>query len=520
MQVVLPLDLGKRIAPDEAVYDLIELMEGMDYSRVKARMERETRPIDATPEQVAKIIVFGYMNEIDSLRKLEESCRNDIRFMYLLGSKRAPDHSRFGRYIRNILSGGVMEDLFYQIVRRLKERGEIECKNVFADGTKIEAYANRYTFVWRKAVTKYEARLDTKMKHAVGAMIAEHGIMTQGEESAACVLTKLKERVVGQGIEFVHGRGKRKTRLQRDVETLEAMVEKKGVYQQHQRTFKGRNSYSKTDPDATFMRMKEDHMRNGQLKPGYNLQQAVEGEYVVGVTVSSERSDEGTLIELLDHMEKGIGERHENVVTDAGYESEENLLELSRRNQEAYVKPQNYEKSKTRKYRNDPYRRENMPYDKEADTYTCPGGKVLSVVGNTTRKSVTGYVSDITLYSCEACEGCPRKALCTKATGNRVISVSKLFQELRAQSLERITTKMGVILRMNRSIQSEGAFGVLKEDRHFRRFHRRGMEHVFTEALLHAAANNVNKFHKKKLSGDLGCRLHMPKPQVPVKDSA
>lgn len=285
-------------------------------------------------------------------------------------------------------------------------------------------------------------------------------------------------------------------------------MDRKAKYESYNTTFQGRNSFSKNDPDATFMRMKEDHMRNGQLKPGYNLQLGVEGEYIVGVDITSDRSDEGTLLGLLDRMKAGYGKRHENVVADAGYESEENYLGVRQRGQIAYIKPQNYEQSKTRKYRTNAYLRENMPYDAEADTYTCPAGKQFEPIYETKRKSKTGFETTLSVYECFACEACPQKKLCTRAKGNRRLPVSKQFLALRQAALERITSPEGQVLRLNRSIQSEGAFGVLKQDYGFRRFLRRGTVNVFTETLLYAMAYDINKLYHKLMRNISDCTLH------------
>ena len=135
------------------------------------------------------------------------------------------------------------------------------------------------------------------------------------------MLDFLKSKV---SVPFVYGRGKRKSELQRDIELLAELVARKDKYEKYQSTFAGRNSFSKTDPDATFMHLKEDHMRNSQLKPAYNLQIAVEGEYITGLDISSERSDQLTLIPLLEKMDNNIGIVYEDVTADAGYESEEN----------------------------------------------------------------------------------------------------------------------------------------------------------------------------------------------------
>lgn len=248
-------------------------------------------------------------------------------------------------------------------------------------------------------------------------------------------------------------------------------------------------------------------MRNAQLKPGYNVQFGVEGEYITGVTVSSERSDQLTLIDTLESMHDYLGEYYEDVTADAGYESEENYTWFEDKPTECYIKPQNYERSKTKKYKSNMAQRENMEYDFEKDEYTCQAGKKLRAVYTGNRVSKSGFKSEVTYYECEDCKGCPHKKICTKAKGNRKLQVSKKFIEQRAACLERITGKKGILLRMNRSIQSEGAFGVVKENYDFRQFLLRGKKKVFTEILLIAMAYNVNKLHAKIQQNRTGTQL-------------
>ena len=229
--------------------------------------------------------------------------------------------------------------------------------------------------------------------------------------------------------------------------------------------------------------MKDDHMRNAQLKPGYNIQFAVEGEYITGVDVSSERNDQLTLLPLLKRMEeKEIVYR--DVTCDAGYESEENYTYFEGSETECYIKPQNYERSKTKKYKSNMALRENMKYDELVDEYTCQNGKKIKPVYEGKRKSKSGFESIITYYECEDCSGCQFKKGCTRAKGNRKMQVLKRFVEQRRAALERITSPLGTKLRMNRSIQSEGAFGVVKNDYGFQRFLHRSKAKVFIEILI------------------------------------
>ncbi len=505
MQVVLPLDLGMRIDMTDRVRTLIEVTERMDYGKLTKTYQRRPRLGEATPKQMFQIIMLGFMDGRYSTRDIEGACKHDIRFVWLLKGNRAPEHSKIARFIKDHLYGEVAEELFYQMVLLLGECGEIAFENLFVDGTKEEANANRYSFVWAKAVSKYEARCDEKIAALHERLRTEYGIFHESAQEYVLALEEIRQ---ARGVEFVHGRGKRKSPLQKDVEALGELLRRKEEYAKCNAIFKGRGSYSKTDEDATFMRMKEDHMGNGQLKPGYNMQLGTEGGYIVGVDVGSERSDELALIGLLERMDKYLRRRHKTITTDAGYESEENHKKLEKRGQIAYIKPQNYERSKTRASQRNAFLRENMPYDQDADTYTCPAGKTFEPIGKKTRKSKSGFESTVTVYECFACEGCPQKMLCTKAKGNRRMTVSKEFLALRQASLERITSEKGKMLRLNRSIQAEGAFAVLKEDYGFRRFLRRGMANVLTEALLYAMAYNINKLHCKMLRNETGCTLH------------
>jgi transposase len=506
-QLVLPLDVEVKIDADASVRRLLEITERMDYSQLNAAYKRLPNVKEASPKQMFQLVIMGFMEGIYSSRKLEKACKHDIRFMYLLGGARAPDHNRFATFIKERLQGGAAEHLFYQLVEYLEGAGEIDFTNLFVDGTKIEANANRYSFVWKKSTNKYEARLDEKLSAVLKRLACDYAFDIPPGAAAEESLAILKE--LAKRVTFVYRRGRRKTPLQRDIEELEGYLARKAKYAAYNKSFKGRNSFSKTDRDATFMRMKDDHMRNGQLTPGYNLTLGVEGEYIVGLDISSERSDQMTLLPLLDRLEAGCGKRHKNVSADAGYESEENYKGLKKRSQTAYIKPQSYEKSKTRKYKTNAYLRENMPYDPDEDTYMCPEGNYFSYSDTTTRKNKNGFESEITVYECHGCSECPQKKSCTRAKDNRKIYVSKDFIDLRDESKDRITSHKGQVLRLNRSIQAEGAFGVLKQDYGFRRFLRRGAENVFTETILYAFAYNVNKFHNKKKRKLLGVSLHL-----------
>ncbi len=263
------------------------------------------------------------------------------------------------------------------------------------------------------------------------------------------------------------------------------------------------------------MRMKEDAMGNGQLKPAYNLQHGVDAEYIVWLTVGPQPTDATTLIPFLKEAGEYLSFKHKKIIADAGYDSEETYVFLDENQQLAYIRPSNYEISKTRKYKNDIGRMEHMDYDETSDSYTCRNGKKLSFAYVRRSKSKTGYVSEKSIYQCSECKGCPYKKDCIKGNNcktpmeerNKVLSVAKTFLKYRKKDLERILSEEGILLRTNRSIQAEGSFGELKQDMQFRRYLSRGTPNVLAESVLLAMAGNVNKLHNKIQKGRTGSYL-------------
>lgn len=514
-QLVLPFNFAVLIPKDDSVRLLSHILEGLNYTKLYQAYSSTGRKPAVEPRILFKVLTYAYMNNIYSSRDIEKACKRDINFMWLLQGQRTPDHCMIARFRKNHLPNAI-EDLFFQMVQYLHHIGEIKFENLFVDGTKIEARANRYTFVWKKVVNKNEAKMFLKIESCISELnqiyktrfkITKETLLND----IKIVLTYLEKKRIRDAVEFVQGIGKRKTKLQKLTEELKMFGERQEKYNRHNQLFEGRNSYSKTDPDATFMHMKDDHMRNAQLKPAYNVQIGVEGEYVAGVGLFQDRNDTTTLIPFLENLEKSLLARYKNIIADAGYESEENYLYLEGKGQAYYIKPQVYEQWKKTNFKKDISKRENMFYDPKKDEYTCHNGKQLKVTRMTHKTSSTGYRSEITVYECENCQDCPVKAKCTKAKGNRQMYVSKMFVEKRQISHENITTELGILLRVNRSIQVEGAFGVLKNDYNFNRFLTRGKASVKNEFMLLCFGYNVNKLHAKIQNGRMGKMLHQVK---------
>lgn len=379
---------------------------------------------------------------------------------------------------------------------------------------------NKYTFVWKKAVTKNQAKLLIKLADFVAECEQLYDIkIVYGNVIKIKHLKRLRKKLYALknagNITFVHGIGKRKTPLQKSIEALEEALSKLKEYTQKIHICGERNSYSKTDNDATFMRMKEDAMGNGQLKPAFNLQHGVDSEYITWLTIGPQPTDTTTLIPFLKDAEQHLKFKYKNITADAGYESEENYLFLEANNQIAFIKPANYEISKTRKYKNDIGKIENMEYDKISDFYTCKNNRKLTVSHIRHNKTKTGYVSEKTIYTCENCNDCSYKSDCIKGNNcktplgerTKVLQVAKTFIKHRKEDLERIISDEGVLYRMNRSIQAEGSFGDIKQDMQFRRYLSKGTANVLAESTLLAIARNINKLHNKIQNGKTGTHL-------------
>ena len=517
-QIKLPLDLEISIPSDDPVRLVSAFVEEMDLSELYKTYGR-IRKNQATPRQMLKLVIYAAMNRIYSSRDIRKACKRDINFMYLLEGMPAPDHATIARFI-SLHFSVCAKTLLAQMSDLLYLLGEISGKTIFIDGTKIESAANKYTFVWKKAITKNQARLYTKLSSFVAECEELYGMKTVYHDRISIhTLKRLKKQLcrikVREGIVFVHGTGRRKTQLQKSLEQLDRYLEKLKEYTKKLYTLGDRNSYSKTDPDATFMRMKEDAMLNGQLKPAYNIQHGVDSEYITWIDISPRPTDTRTLIPFLKDMESYLRFKYSEIVADAGYESEENYLFIESNGQTAYIKPQNYEISKTRKYKKDISRRENMEYHEDRDSYICRNGRELTVTNERRSKTTSGYVSIKTYYRCSDCTGCPYKTECIKGNNcktpmekrNKVLMVSKTMSQKRAEDLERITSEYGTMLRMNRSIQAEGSFADVKEDMNFRRYLYRGKVNALAESILLAMGRNINKLHCKIQTGRTGSHL-------------
>ena len=481
----------------------------LDYRKLYDAYSGRIRKSQVEPMVLFEIIVCAYMKGVYSSRKIEELCRENIQFIMLLDGHEAPDHCTIARFRSGEETAVAIEDLFYQYAALLEKDGLTDHEEAFVDGTKIESKANRYTFVWRKTVERELKKIKEKAKELLGL---GEGYTTKSKLGNK--VAQLDEAIKEKGLKVEKGRGHHKPEEIRLRDNLSNLYDRWTNYEGKLKTLgTGRNSFSKTDPDATFMHMKDDHMRNGQLKPGYNVQFAVNSEFITGIGVFSNRTDYDTLPPLLEMMEQKHGKRYKRIVADSGYESLKNYRHLREKNIAAYIKPNNYESSKTRKFKAQIGRSENMAYYQPGDYYVCKNEHILPCIGSFTEHGKDGTEKTVSRYRCEDCKGCSFRAQCCKAKDpeqQKEVVVCREFMDFRQASLERITTEEGKILRVNRSIQSEGAFGQLKHNRRFVRFLTGGNLKVTSELFFLSLSQNILKRITKCNAGKEEIHLFTP----------
>ena len=445
------------------------------------------------PRQMLKVLVYAYLNNIYSSRRIEQSLQENIHYMWLGGGIK-PDH-RTINYFRGKRLKGCFDALFTQIVELLHREGFVSLQVQYIDGTKIESAANKYSFVWRGSVEKYDARLrektDAILKEIEKSIEAENNDISEDKtlstEEFSSRVERIKERMQQGGMT----KQKRK-----QIKQLDSAVENMSEYDHKKKVLGNRNSYSKTDEDATFMRMKEDAMLNGQLKPGYNVQISTENQFITNYGIYQRPTDTGTLIDYLKSFYQRYGITSTEIVADAGYGSEQNYEYMFTNGMIPYVKYNYFHKEQKRKLRNNPYLQQNLSYDKEKDLFICPNNKNLIHTDSYTRTTEMGYGSRVDRYECEDCSECPLKSECTKAKGNRIIEVNHTLNEYKRQVRGLLTSERGLYHRSKRPIEPEAVFGQIKDARHFRRFRLRSMPKVIIEFGLVAMAHNLRKLAK------------------------
>jgi len=445
------------------------------------------------PRLMLKLLVYGYLSNTYSSRKLEEQAAQNVHFMWLLGMKK-PDHNTINRFRSEKLSG-VLKQIFSQIVLLLQQEGIVSLKEaVFTDGTKIESAANKYTFVWGKSIKvnkeKIKAQLDELWGYAQ-TIAAEELKDTAPLEYSAINPQKVKETIAKINAALDDKAEVDKKVKQKLNYAKKHWPENLQKYEEQEKLLAGRNSFSKTDPDATFMRMKEDHMLNGQLKPAYNLQISTQEQFILNYTLHQTSTDYQTLPSHIDGYEALYKELPKAIVADAGYGSDENYGVLQQKGIQAYKYNtfDQEQKEGIKAFSND-----CLHYNQTENYLVCPMGQHMQHIGDGQRITSSGFVQLISRYRAQNCEVCPMRGVCHKAVGDRVVEINHSLRKHKQAAKERLNTEQGIKYRKRRAADVEPVFAQLKHNHGFRRFLLKGLSKTEVEIGLLSIAHNLRKW--------------------------
>ena len=488
--LLLPPSLDELVPENHLVRVVDAVIDRLDISDILSTY-RGGGNSAFNPKMMLKVLVFAYLSNVYSSRRIEELLRRDIYFMWLAGMKR-PDFRTINYYRGKRLKDG-FDAVFTQVVELLHEEGFVSLKVQYVDGTKIESVANKYTFVWRGSVEKYDARLKAKTEALLSQIEQRHAVENQenpvSEELTAEEVAKRVERIREKVDADNLSKEERKALKQIQTDAVPRMKR----YKEQLETMGCRNSYSKTDPDATFMRMKEDAMLNGQLKPGYNVQISTENQFITNFGIYQRPTDTLTMISYLESFKTRYGMQSEEIVADSGYGSEENYEYMFRNGMTPYVKYNMFHVEQRRSYRNNPFRVSNLFYNPDGDFYVCPMGQKMKFIRQEKRYTASGYQQTVSVYRASRCEGCPLRGQCHKSKRDRQIEVNYTLDDYKARARELLTSEQGLKHRSNRPIEPEAVFGQIKECGKFRRLRLKGLTGAKIDFGLKALAHNLRK---------------------------
>ena len=488
--VLFPASLEDKIPQDSPVRLINQIVDSLDISEIIAGYKGGGSS-SYHPRMMLKVILYAYLNNIYSCRKIEKALEDRVSFMWLSGDQ-VPDHNTINRF-RSLNLKKTIHSIFTQVIIMLVEMGYLSLDVAYFDGTKIESRANRYTFVWRKSVEKNKVKLEAKIRKILE--LIEEGIAQDNnpdDDSPAPINSEeLKRRIAELN------RENRTKEEQKAIKTLEnKYLPKLEEYEHHLKILGDRNSYSKTDPTATFMRMKEDHMRNGQLKPAYNVQIATENQFITHYDFYPNPTDTLTYIPFMTGFESKYGKMPKKNVGDAGYGSEENYEFMESRHIEPYVKYNYFHKEQKKSFKKNAFLVQNLYYNSEEDYFVCPMGQHMLRVGKTTRTTAGGYKSQITIYQAKNCANCPLRCLCHNAQGNRQIQVNHNLNRHKEHVRELLCSEEGIMHRKKRPIEPEAVFGQIKANKQYNRFRHFMQDMLMMDFAIFAIAFNILKAHR------------------------
>jgi len=488
---LFPSRLDERISENSPVRLIDSIVNNLDISDLISTYESGGTSA-YHPRMLLKIVFYAYMNNLYSCRKIAKALDENVHYMWLSGSQ-YPSFSTINRF-RSEHVKECVNKLFTQVVMMLVEMGQISLEVSYIDGTKIESVANKYTFVWKKSVEKNKIKLEKKIQSILSQI--EEGIAQDNATNDEETSTPIDSEQLLKRIEELNHSNKASTKEQKkQLLELEKHQLKLQEYEEKLDILGKRNSYSKTDKDATFMRMKEDAMNNGQTKPGYNIQIGTENQYITNFGLYQTPGDTTTLESFLSLHKARHGNLPKSVCADAGYGSEENYELLEQEGIEAFVKYNYFHKEQKKTFRNNPFLQENLYYNQQENYFVCPMGQHMSYIGKKKSTSDNGFVSYLSLYKAQNCGGCPLRGQCHNSKEDRVIQVNHKLREYKRKARERLSSPQGLEHRSKRPIEPEAVFGQIKFNKQYKRFRHKSLKKVNMDFAILIMAFNIKKLH-------------------------
>ncbi|WHY73227.1 IS1182 family transposase [Fictibacillus enclensis] len=511
-QVQMIFDLQEWIPAHHVARVIDEMVEGIPDDRLFSYYSGGGRS-SYHPKMMVKVLLYGYSQKVYSCRGIEKLLQENLPAMWLAAMQK-PDFRTLNDF-RGQRMKALMDELFETMIRQLIQDEYITMDHYFLDGTKIEADANKYSFVWKKSTVKHEAKLKEKIQETLHHInrLTELEALPEGDETSDELSLPLEEAAtildeevtsLTDAIEKETNTEKRKEmRKKRSIykKPLKLIrhdfLPRLAKYKEQNERFGDRNSYSKTDTDATFMRMKEDHMKNGQLKPGYNVQMATENQFVLFYSLHQRPTDTRCFIPHLEKLAASSLPMPKTVIADAGYGSEENYLfavgEETEPRFDFLIPYGSYLKEQTRSYKNEIKNAKNWVYEELDDWFICPNGRRVPFKKYLKKKNRSGLEQSFKIYECEDCTDCPFKTKCTKAKGNRQVHWNTIYEEMKAKAKAALECEEKAAIYARRKVEVESVFGHIKGNRSFRRWSLRGLDKVHVEFGIVALAHNLLK---------------------------
>ena len=496
--LLFPQRIDRDIPKDDPVRILKSVIESLDLSGFK-KLYHERGRSPYHPKMMLMVILYSYMNNVYSCRKIEKLLYRDIYYIWLSGYQK-PDFATINRF-RNRVKNEIGH-IFTLLVLILVEKGFVTLEVEYLDGTKIESKANKYTFVWRKIMERNREKLLEKIRVLL-QQINEQMAQDKAADvdtleltpQTLCEISKEFKEALGSAPEAKTKEEKAAQRGKNKMfKELERHGEKLAEYNSRLEQMEGRNSISKTDPSATFMRMKEDAMCNGQTKPGYNLQISSENQFITDFALFPNPTDTLTFIPFLGSFPGRYGRFPKRVVADSGYGSEENYRFMDEAGIEGFVKYNRFHLEHRPRYKPDTFHTDSLYYNEEGDYYICPMGQRMSRTGTLQTRTEGGYISQSACYRAIRCKGCPLRCLCYKAKANqRTIRVNHRLNAYKRKACELLTSEEGIKERGRRCIEPEAVFGQMKSNIAYRRFRHMGKDKVVMDFTFFAIAFNIKK---------------------------